>query len=177
MKYQDLIGKIEMFHKLALYSDRKSFLQRFEKEAQMGPMTEALKANPAGVSREIANSFKPAYGNIDKNIQRYLNELGSPIKLVVDGQLGPDTQKALDWFRSTHKLPPAIQGQALYTQIANEYNSNSYKYVDLDNPNQNQILFPHEMNEQMAQRNQDTAIGNHPSPFGKPDTKEFVAKQ
>ena len=187
MKYQDLINKVEMFHKLAFYGDRTQFLKAlsqengedlFTKNAD-NPYAGNWTEPPVQTAKETFIAGTPPSSKI-KDVQHALNELGSPITLAEDGSLGPDTQKALEWFRNTYKIPPAIQGQALYTQIVNENNSRGYKMVDLDNPPQkNKIPFPHEMNEQMAQRNKELALENagDVDPLAYKKVNEFVAKK
>ena len=183
MKYQDLIKKVEAFHKLALYSDRTQFLKAFSQENDEdlftknadNPYAGNWTEPPAQTAKETFIAGTPPSSKI-KDVQHALNELGSPIKLVEDGIIGTDTQKALEWFRNTHKLPPAIQGQALYTQIVNENNSRSYKMVDLDNPSpQNKIPFPHEVNEGIAEKNRNLQIEHGGDPFATPN--DFIAKK
>lgn len=78
------------------------------------------------------------YPAIPKETQVQLNGLGSPVKLVEDGILGPDTQKALKWFKDTFKYP--FSGNSLYAGIANEYKEKRLNETlpDLDDANKKQ---------------------------------------
>lgn len=60
-----------------------------------------------------------AYPPIDKSIQEYLNSvLGTNLK--PDGRLGPETRKALQAFRDSRKIPPAISDKLVVNEIRSE---------------------------------------------------------
>lgn len=88
-----------------------------------------------------------SYPPIDKSIQAYLNRLGSPFKIKEDGKLGPETRKALDWFKRDRGMTPTTPDRLVFTQIMNEYSK----------ANKGGLPFPHDIDEEMARRNQQLA--------------------
>jgi hypothetical protein len=64
--------------------------------------------NPAlDLLKDLYDMKHQSYPYIDVYIQRALNELGYPNTLKVDGQLGPETQAALEWFKNKYNVGDA----------------------------------------------------------------------
>ncbi len=111
-KHQKLIKSIEVFHKLALFGDRSSFLKSLALnpyagnwetiDADSDESTKSVTENgvttlPTTQIEGQAPKFK--YDVSVEHAQEMLNTLGFEPELKVDGLLGDNTQKALDWYK------------------------------------------------------------------------------
>ncbi len=123
-KHQKLIKGIEVFYKLALFGDRSSFLKSLSQE----PLPFDWEKNPLPDTTIDADELtQPTEENgvliypkdqadhiqgkrpgqtpqfkFDQKVhyaQEMLNTLGFEPELKVDGFLGDETQKALDWYK------------------------------------------------------------------------------
>ncbi len=129
-KYSNLVKKIEVFEKLALYGSRSSFLNRIAQEqskepnASMMPESEPnMTPNPNAAfgPPSPAKPAAPALPTVPTSVQQSLNflsqEAGTPMNLKTDGQLGPATRKALNWFATANNLV-GKSDQDLFAAIA-----------------------------------------------------------
>ncbi len=124
-KYQKLIKSVEVFHKLALYGDRSSFLKSLAdpyggsnspggnwETIDADELTQPTEENGALIYPKDKDHADRIQGNRPgqtpqpKNdpkvyhAQEILNTLGFEPELGLDGILGDKTQKALDWYKS-----------------------------------------------------------------------------
>jgi len=121
-KLRTLIKHVEIFEKLSLYGTSSSFLKKISQEMSKMPPTEPLMTpdpRPAVLSPQVKPQAKPRV-KIPEGIQAALNRLGYPIPLQQDNILGQETQKALNWFSDTYKIP--FTGPAIYANIMSEAN-------------------------------------------------------
>lgn len=135
-KLNELFKKAEEFETKAL-PKRKSLLER---------LADFAAKNMLPINMEPFQKIMKQYPSIDKNIQSYLNSLGSPFKLTLDGKKGPETDKALDWFKQTFGLTPTTPDSLTYQQIIAEYSAKN---------NTKGLPYSHELNEEMAQKNRE----------------------
>lgn len=112
--YSKIVQQIDK-HVMEMEQELKTVNYALQQSVQDAGVPKTVTPNDLPNAPEQAKQYPP----IPKEIQVYLNGLGSPIKLKDDGILGPDTQKALQWFKDTFKYP--FSGQALYAGIANEF--------------------------------------------------------
>lgn len=136
-KLEFLVKKVEMFEKLAVYGDRKSFLQALSQDAGISKEPN-YSAVPTDSSSTESNSTpwgqhnllvdqkknapsKPNMPPVAKEVQSKLNELlvaaGKIFPLDVDGLLGPRTRKALDVFKREYNLPSTVSDQELFKKV------------------------------------------------------------
>ena len=87
-------------------------------------MAQELKRAPVEMSelpsQEQLRGELPSYPKIDPYIQFSLNNLGYQPALAVDGKLGPQTEKALDWFRGPRGIPMNTPLPLVMKQLTNE---------------------------------------------------------
>lgn len=135
-KINSLLKKTELFEKLALYGDRKSFLESIAQqssEAPVGPSLEGghsgeLDSDPKMTPNPDAkfgppSSLAPApqVPTIPTSVQKKLNDLLVPAgkinPLDIDGRLGHSTKAALNAFRKAYSIPSNVTDQQLFNQI------------------------------------------------------------
>lgn len=150
-KFDKLIKDIEVFEKIALYGKRSSFL---DKLAQMASMPEPnMTPNPNAVvpNKSVDPGFtaavpeqirsvnteptKPAtksYSSVPKQVQESLNFLSqqakAPLNLKVDGVLGPETRKALNWFAASNNMTNK-NDQELFKAVSNKSQEERNKLI------------------------------------------------
>lgn len=142
-KHDKLATKVEFFHRLALYGKRADFLAYLTKEAQAqvsapvvsregspgapvdldAPVDVDTYQDPSGASfQQVPEMTVSAYPPVPKDVQNFLNQLGynnpkdgKPLK--IDGLLGPETQMALNWFKSVYQVPAGTSNQDLFETV------------------------------------------------------------
>ena len=121
----------------------------------MGPAKELTPIDvydlPGGTGRPRQVNIKdlpnvPKKANLPDGLQASLNQLGYPVPLVQDNVLGPETQKALDWFKGK-KGWHTSSGAPLYTAImsaskAERLNSPVNDLADAVKQQEQQARFP-----------------------------------
>jgi hypothetical protein len=138
-KVDELLKKVELFEKLAVYGDRKSFLQAlaqspldesFNQKAFEDAADKALEyePTPAYVPRlpnvptenvvnlpevNISGKAPAQYPSVPKDIQQSLGFEGAQ----VDGVLGPETRRRLDAQKLYFKLPAGTPDAELFKKI------------------------------------------------------------
>ncbi len=139
-KFDVLLKKAEMFEKLAVYGDRKSFLQALSQEDPWAAVRQKLEEErglppatippppPASTQPAAQPSAAPApaatsHQSFPLEAQDQLNKILLPyekiaVPLKLDGKLGPETQKALEAFRQTYGKPGTPENiKEVYWQI------------------------------------------------------------
>lgn len=118
-KYNALLKKAEFFEKLALYSDRRAFLQAL---AQSGPVSQeefhgSTMVGDSGEPSPAASKPAPVSNPAILTMQTQLNDLlvspGYNMPIKMDGIDGRQTQDALRIFKEKFpKFPATMQGVA-----------------------------------------------------------------
>lgn len=128
-KINSLLKKTELFERLALYGDRRSFLQSLAQDA--GPSLDGghsgnLATDPnmtVNPNAKFGPPSPPAAGkpSIPREVQRKLNELlvssGKIVPVKEDGILGSDTRLALNAFRKAYNVPASTTDQQVFSQV------------------------------------------------------------
>lgn len=136
-KADTLLKKATSFEKLAIYSDRKTFLRSLSQQAsfspeevqQWGNLDEFGNPIQSGVpvvseapttlpeTTIIGRPPKPTFPMIDKKQQAALSKIvsldGIGIPIAVDGLLGPETKSALKAFKNAYHMNGLSDAQAL----------------------------------------------------------------
>ena len=136
-KIDALLKKVELFEKLAVHGDRKSLLASIAQATPMvGGTPEAEKyladLNPPG-PQTLKETTIVGNPPIDTKIQDMLNELlavqrSDIFPLRLDGELGPETRKALKKFTEVFGKPAS---QSAIAQVYKE-KSSGQQMVNLD---------------------------------------------
>jgi peptidoglycan hydrolase-like protein with peptidoglycan-binding domain len=135
-KINSLLKKTELFEKLALYGDRKSFLESFAQQSVDAPIGPSLDG---GYSGELDSAPKmtpnpdakfgppsslapaPQVATIPASVQKKLNDLlvpaGKIVPVNVDGKLTQETRRALNAFRKAYNVPASATDQQVFSQI------------------------------------------------------------
>lgn len=132
-KIDELVKKVEVFERLAVYGDRSTFLKSLAQE--FGPSLEggfSAKPNEPNASVD-PNAAAPSgtvnlpadhitgYRPVDKNVQSMLNDIlvpsGDILPLTLDGRLGPNTKDALAKFKAKYNKPASV---AAITEVHNQ---------------------------------------------------------
>jgi hypothetical protein len=153
-KSDNLLKQATSFQKLALFVDRKSFLQAIAQQPDKWTNTEVnqwygldagIPAPPASSKQDLGSPMTPppaldapapsepgkpaaapSYPAIPTKIQtmlsRMLSERGRYYPVKIDGQVGPETAKALEVFQKDYNSQ-GLQGQALYDAVEKAYNT------------------------------------------------------
>lgn len=131
-KYDELLKKVNLFEKLAVYGDRSSFLKSL---AQPGPTSYPGDVEDVyGKQPTATPAVDPAqvYNQTIETVQKQLNYLlfgdpndrVMPFPLQTDGKLGgakSKTNEALAIFRREYPKAATLTGQALYNYIGEMY--------------------------------------------------------
>jgi hypothetical protein len=94
-KFNDVVKQAELFEKLALYGDRKSFLKSLAQEVPAPQQEDVIQMPAAHIT---------GYAPIDPKVQGLLSKFlvdhnaGIPLSKI-DGKLGPETRQALNNFK------------------------------------------------------------------------------
>lgn len=150
LKYNRLFEKVALFERLSLYGERATFLERLAQDASfpqetveqwdpsqkkdllgrpmregVPPVPQAPVPVPAGPPSSLAPTAPAALPAIPANIQgmlsQMLSERGEYVPLIIDGKLGPQTQKALDIFKQKYNSA-GLSGQALFNEVEKAFN-------------------------------------------------------
>lgn len=121
-KYQRLIEKVELFHKLAVYGDRNSFLQAISQMTPSDydiPLPDPNLASPPSVPvASLPNVPVPAKSKAPGdqriiNLQTMINVLlkgTGTAPLDTDGRIGDLTKAALKAVADKYHVPPTADG-------------------------------------------------------------------
>lgn len=113
-KIDALLKKVEQFERLAVYGDRKTFLQRLAQEASYDSFKGSTMVGDSGTPDAPAQNPQQVketviFPPIDPKVQSMLNDLlvpeGDILPLKMDGEKGPRTQKALEAFMKRFQKP------------------------------------------------------------------------
>lgn len=95
VKVNDVVKQAELFEKLALYGDRKSFLKSLAQEVP-APQAESVMQMPA----DHITGYAPIDPKVQGLLSKFLVDHNAGIPLTkVDGKLGPETRQALNNFK------------------------------------------------------------------------------
>jgi hypothetical protein len=139
-KLDSLLKKAAFFEKLANYGDRKSFLKALAQYSAAPPLT-SDPSHPAFSDpshpeldpvANLPSSNKPAVQSAPfnpevKKIQERLNQIALKqlpavrLNLKEDGKFGPETRKAVDWFKKTFNLSPSMSDKDVFAKINDEF--------------------------------------------------------
>jgi hypothetical protein len=137
-KCDELLKKAEVFEKLALYGDRKSFLNAIAQNYTPpredsnvpweGGSSQGPAATPTQTLKETVITANPP---IDSKVQKMLNDLLIPTgdifpPLKLDGEMGPKTKEALQKFKAR------FGGNGTPQAVAQYYNQQNQSTVNLD---------------------------------------------
>lgn len=158
-KIDELLQRVEVFERLAVYGDRKNFLKALAQEYSPNPNMSApgsenepnqsIDTTPkdsGGVVNIPAGDEIKAYPPIDKNIQKMLNDLlvpsGDIFLLQEDGKLGKHTKDALKKFEAKFGKPGTPQAIAQVwnstkNQVAKSEPSGTVAPIKVEGPNLN----------------------------------------
>lgn len=139
-KINSLLKKTELFERLALYGDRRSFLESLAQEATPsldGGHSGNLATDPNMTLNPNAKFGPPsppaaAKPSIPREVQQKLNDLlvstGKIVPLKIDGILGSDTRLALNAFRKAYNVPASATDQQVFSQIMTAHSLESSDY-------------------------------------------------
>lgn len=95
-KVNDVVKQAELFEKLALYGDRKSFLKSLAQEQPAPQMAEPVMQMPA----DHITGYPPIDPKAQGLLSKFLVDHNAGIPLSkIDGKLGPETRQALNNFK------------------------------------------------------------------------------
>lgn len=120
-KLDTLVKRVEQFERLAVYGDRKSFLKRLAQnmsvepnQSKMPPAEPNQSVDPNSPVQTVKETVITGNPPIDKKVQKMLNELlafqqhAEIMPLREDGELGPETRKALAKFKAKYNKPASV---------------------------------------------------------------------
>jgi hypothetical protein len=156
IKVDNLLKRSISFERLALYIDQRSFLQaiaqvqQFPPESNLGINAPFVDETTPSVQNETTqsggtNNYEESnqsnilqmpeqtivgYTPIPRDIQSMLNHImmsegGKPI--TIDGELGPETRKALNAFKVSFNVPSNFLDNEVYDVIRNIYDRSTKK--------------------------------------------------
>ena len=118
-KADTLLKRATFFERMALYSDRKVFLQALAQPYNEDDILpeDRIKGNLPYIPRDI-----------QEMLSRIVTIDGAGLPLQNDGILGPETRKALDAFKAKYSIPGQFTDDSVFNVIKSTYNRNLDKY-------------------------------------------------
>lgn len=138
-KIDELLKRVEHFEKLAVYGDRSTFLKSLAQDnASYQPFigSDAQGDHPGAAGPDyLAPAPKSQLPKIPKDVQEMLSNItvieGIGMPIQIDGDLGPETQKALDGFRRKFNVPGNFDNTQVFDVIRNTFNRTPGQYGSL----------------------------------------------
>jgi hypothetical protein len=112
-KIDSLLKRAELFEKLAVYGDRKSFLKALSQDASLSGGLGGSQMS--GLEMETPPGPTGPFKSIPVETQKELNQLlvdpVNPVMspLLPDGKLGPETIAAALLFRNKFNMPATVE--------------------------------------------------------------------
>ena len=116
-----LLKQAALYERMALYSDRQSFLQALAQESNED--VEEITMPTANIQ-----STKPIPTDVQNMLSHIITVEGIGLPLQIDGVLGPKTRQALDVFKNKFQIPGKFTDESIFNFIKTTYNRNVDKY-------------------------------------------------
>lgn len=121
-KADTLLKEAATFERIALYSDRKLFLQTLAQE-------NAEEAEEVVLPTDRVVGFASIPKDVQNMLSRIVTIEGVGLPLQIDGQLGPKTRNALNSFKAKFSIPNQFTDTSVFDVIKSTYTRNPEKYT------------------------------------------------